>query len=115
MKKSASAVENSEVTPLSWTLFHIERKRDIHQDNSTINVSLPLIDHKSNTVETQMHLMNNAMKYTEFLNPGQTAVGVSDQPLYALKKKFSFLSQTNITIISVSWVDFTLNKLVSYV
>jgi hypothetical protein len=34
--------------------------------------------------------MNIAKDYTWFLNPSQTAVGCSDQPLYSLKKKIQW-------------------------
>ena len=30
--------------------------------------------------------MKTSIEYTQYLNPGQIAVGCSDQPLYALKK-----------------------------
>ena len=35
--------------------------------------------------------MNIAIKYTNYLNPGQIAVGCSDQPLYALKKTIQWM------------------------
>ena len=47
---------------------------------------LPSINHKVNTVEFQYNLMVLNMRYTKYLNPSQTAVSCSDQPLYALKK-----------------------------
>ena len=48
---------------------------------------MPCIDYVSHAAELQMHLMRTAIDYTKYLNPSQsTAVGSSDQPLYALKK-----------------------------
>ena len=38
-----------------------------------------------------MHLVINAMNYTQYLSPGQITVGVSDQPLYAIKKEMDDL------------------------
>ena len=35
----------------------------------------------------QLHLIHLNMKWTETLNPGQTPVDVSDQPVYALTKE----------------------------
>ena len=46
---------------------------------------LPLIDYKSSAVELQYHL-KTANEYTQYLNPGQTAVVCSGLPLYAMKK-----------------------------
>ena len=90
LEKSAEAVGNDDVEPLSWTSFHSKEERDKFEDNTTINVLLPLINHKSNTVDTQMHVMMTAMDYTQYLNPGQITVGVADQPLYAIKKQIQF-------------------------
>ena len=39
-----------------------------------------------NTLELQYHVMKIAMEYTKYLNPGQVTVGVSDQPVFALKR-----------------------------
>ena len=38
----------------------------------------------------QAHLMQLYMKWTVVLNPGQTPVDVSDQPVYALTKELQF-------------------------
>ena len=38
----------------------------------------------------QVHLMYLNMKWTADLNPGQTLIDVSDQPVYALNKKLQF-------------------------
>ena len=70
----------------SWTSHHEARSRDKSENITTINVPLPLIDYKSSAIELQYHLMKMATEYTNYLNPEQTAVGVSDLPLYALKK-----------------------------
>ena len=72
--------------PPSWTGYHEKQSRDKTGNILTINVPLPLIHYKSSFVELQYHLMKKAVDYTKYLNPGQVAVGVSDLPLYALKR-----------------------------
>ena len=72
--------------PTSWTGYHEKQSRDKTGNILTINVPLPLIHYKSSFVELQYHLMKKAVDYTKYLNPGQVAVGVSDLPLYALKR-----------------------------
>ena len=75
---------------ISWTAFHIEDKsgtqKTAPERYDTINSILPSINHKVNTVDFQYHVMLLNMRYTKYLNPSQTAVSCSDQPLYALKK-----------------------------
>ena len=72
--------------PTSWTGYHEKQSRDKTGNILTINVPLPLIHYKSSFIELQYHLMKKAVDYTKYLNPGQVAVGVSDLPLYALKR-----------------------------
>ena len=72
--------------PTSWTGYHEKQSRDKTGNILTINVPLPLIHYKSSFVELQYHLMKKAVDYTKYLNPVQVAVGVSDLPLYALKR-----------------------------
>ena len=72
--------------PTSWTGYHEKQSRDKTGNILTINVPLPLIHYKSSSVELQYHLMRVVVDYTKYLNPGQVAVGVSDLPLYALKR-----------------------------
>ena len=72
--------------PTSWTGYHEKQSRDKTGNILTINVPLPLIHYKSSSVELQFHLMRVVVDYTKYLNPGQVAVGVSDLPLYALKR-----------------------------
>ena len=72
--------------PVSWTAYHESKARDKLCKVPSIIVPLPLIDYKSSAPELQYHLMKTSIEYTQYLNPGQIAVGCSDQPLYALKK-----------------------------
>ena len=48
----------------------------------TINTILPVVDHVSNYVDFKFHIMKLAMEYMNYINPKQTTVGCSDQPLY---------------------------------
>ena len=66
----------------SWTSHHEGKARDKTEDICTINVPQPLINYKSSAIELQYHLMKIAVEYTIYLNPGQMAVGCSDQPLH---------------------------------
>ena len=75
------AVKN--FSPMQW--FHDPERKEI-----SISAVLPLIDHASNTVEFQYHIMSTAKEYTQYINPSQTTVGCSDQPLYAIKKKIQW-------------------------
>ena len=86
IKASQVIEDTATVLPVSWTAHHEDKAWDQSENINTINVPLPLIDYKSSTIELQFHLMKIAVEYTQYLNPGQVAVGCSDQPLYALKK-----------------------------
>ena len=55
-----------------------------------LNHKLPVIDHFSNDVDFQFHIMSITKDYTNFLNPKQTIVSSSDCPLYYLKKKIQW-------------------------
>ena len=81
--------------PTSWAGYHEKQFRDKTGNILTINVPLPLIHYKSSSVELQYHLIKVAVDYTKYLNPGQVAVGVSDLPLYALKRsiQMAYLEQ----------------------
>lgn len=58
---------------------------------SIVQTVLPVIHHPSNDANFQAHFMRVTIDYTRFLNPNQkTAVGCSDQPLYAIKKKLQW-------------------------
>ena len=58
-----------------------------HKTPPGINTVLPQLRDKVSTFNMQAHLMHLNMKWTEALNPDQTAVDVSDQPVYALTKE----------------------------
>ena len=73
---------------ISWVSHHTGKHRDTSDQIKTIVGRLPLIDHYSNDIDLQAHLMKIAMDYTLYLNLHQgRAIGCSDQPLYAWKKK----------------------------
>ena len=96
--KSAKLIgDNERMGPLlgnmsvSYTKHHLEKSRDKSDKTSAINSVLPLIKSPSNDINFQAHIMNIAIEYTQYLNEKQgTAVGCSDQPLYAWKKKLQW-------------------------
>ena len=69
-----------------WAPHHASQKRGIPSP-SGINTILPLHRDKVSTFNMQSHLMHLNMKWTNILNPNQTPVDVSDQPVYALTKE----------------------------
>ena len=69
-----------------WAPHHASQKRGIPSP-SGINTILPLYRDKVSTFIMQSHLMHLNMKWTSILNPNQTPVDVSDQPVYALTKE----------------------------
>ena len=46
----------------------------------SLNAILPLINKPVHTLETQVHCMQIIKNTVDFLNPGQTAIDVCDQP-----------------------------------
>ena len=80
---------NQNVYPPGWAAHHASQKRGI-QTPPGINTILPLLRDKISTFNMQAHLMQLNMKWTALLNPGQTPVDVSDQPVYALTKQLQF-------------------------
>ena len=76
---------------VSYTKHHLEKCRDLNEKTAAINSILPLINCSSNDINFQAHAMNIAIHYTRYLNEGQgAAIGCSDQPLYAWKKKLQW-------------------------
>ena len=61
---------------------HASMQRSHSSTLPTINTILPVVDHVSNDVDFQFHIMKLAMEYMNYINSGQTTVGCSDQPLY---------------------------------
>ena len=70
-----------------WATHHASQKRGILNQSSGINTILPLHRETVNTFNMQSHLMHLNIKWTGILNPNQTPVDVSDQPVYALTKE----------------------------
>ena len=69
-----------------WSKHHAAQKRSM-VDTTGLNPILPLIDKPVHTLETQFHCMTIIKRTVEYLNPGQTAIDVCDQPVYALRKE----------------------------
>ena len=83
-------VMDTDTLPPAWSGFHAAEKRGPRYPPG-INTILPVLRDKVHTLNTQAHIMKQNIKWTEILNPGQTPVDVSDQPLYALTKKLQYL------------------------
>ena len=80
---------DSDLLPSAWVRYHASQKRGVHHPPG-INTILPMLRDKVHTLNTQAHIMNQNIKWTETLNPGQTPVDVSDQPMYALTKTLQY-------------------------
>ena len=80
---------DSESLPPAWVTYHASQKRGV-QHPPGINTILPMLRDKVHTLNTQAHIMKLNIKWTENLNPGQTPVDVSDQPVYALTKTLQY-------------------------
>ena len=77
---------NQNVYPPGWVANHASQKRGPDTPPGIHNILLLLSDNVS-TFNMQAHLTQLNMKWTAVLNPGQTPVDVSDQPVYALTKE----------------------------
>ena len=67
----------------------VSQKRGI-QTPPDVNAICPLLQDKVSTFNMEAHLVQLNMKSTAILNPTQTPVNISDQPVYALTKKLQF-------------------------
>ena len=76
-------------TSKSWSQYHSEKDRGDCSFKG-INAILPLISKVVHTIETQYHCMTIIRKTITKLNPGQTPVDVSDQPVYSLSKEIQY-------------------------
>ena len=84
-----STSEEYVILPPGWSAHHASQKRGFKHPPG-INTILPLLRDKVHTLNTQGHIMSMNKQWTEILNPGQTPVDVSDQPVYALTKELQF-------------------------
>ena len=73
----------------SWSKYHSNKERNIPSVKGHYSL-LPLIDAPVLTIGSQYHCMNIIMKTIEYLNPGQIAVDVCGQPVYALTKEVQY-------------------------
>ena len=76
----------SESTIKPWSKYHSDFGRS-SVDIPGKHAILPLVDAPVHTLQTQLHCMKYIKKTVDLLNPGQTAVDVCDQPVYALNKE----------------------------
>ena len=85
-----NSLVDTDALPPAWASFHAAEKRSKLYPPG-INTILPMLRDKVHTLNTQAHIMKENIKWTEILNPGQTPVDVSDQPVYALTKTLQFM------------------------
>ena len=69
----------------SWAQHHAAKNR-CDSSYTGINAILPIISNEVHKIETQHHCMTITKDTINKLNPGQTPLDVSDQPVYALSK-----------------------------
>ena len=69
----------------AWSEYHSEREAETDVSHYPGQHALkPLIGEKVNTLNGQYHCMKIIKEDTNFINPNQKPVDVSDQPVYAL-------------------------------
>ena len=78
-----------ETIPNGWAAHHASMKRG-HSYPPGINTISPVIRDKVATLNTQGHCMLENIRSTNVINPNQTPVDVSDQPVYALTKELQY-------------------------
>ena len=61
-----------------------------HSYPPEINTISPVIRDKVTTLNTQGHCMLENIRSTDVINPNQTPVDVSDQPVYALTEELQY-------------------------
>ena len=72
----------------AWARYHSQRS--LHTRKPDISATLPLIDAPVQTLDTQYHCIKIVEKTTKLLNPGQTCVDESDQPVRNLSKELQW-------------------------
>ena len=82
---------NSNASDLApgWAQHHASQKRSVVQPPG-VNTISPLLRDKVSTLKMQTHCMLLNINSTKVLNPNQTPVDVSDQPVYALTKEAQY-------------------------
>ena len=90
MNEEYDWLENAHDPTLSfwipWAKFHASKNRATVR-SLDISAILPLIDEPVHTLDMQYHCMNIISNTINILNPGQIAVDVADQPIFALTKE----------------------------
>ena len=75
---------------LSWSVYN-ERRNDPINSEKSYNSILPLLRQNVRSYSMQMHCIEITKAAIEILNPGQPAVDVSDQPIYAISKHLQLI------------------------
>ena len=83
------AIHNGGSIPLSWSAYSAKYETNVNIIKS-ISSMLPLFKEDSHSVTLMIHVFKLIKKVTDFLNPGQTPVMISDQSLYAIAKNIQW-------------------------
>ena len=89
MQKSLIRIFQSKCLSPWMAADQVSQKRGI-QTPPGVNAICPLLQDKVSTFNMEAHLVQLNMKSTAIINPTQTPVNISDQPVYALTKKLQF-------------------------
>ena len=78
-KKVTAATMDGELSKsvqqtILWTAHHASMQRSDSSTLPTIKTILPVVDHVSNDIDFQFHVMKLAMEYMNYINPGHTTV-----------------------------------------
>lgn len=75
---------------ITWSRCNSRCMSDVSVKPRAVIGVLPLFPDKDSSLSMMQHAMELTMQDTQFLNPGQTGVLGSDQPLYALAKQLQW-------------------------
>ena len=94
IEKHIAETANSEgAAPIMWAAYHASRFSGVGDSIKCIEALLPLFHEKAATAAMIGHWI--VWQTTDFLSPGQIAVLVVDQPLYAIAKKIQWTFPEN--------------------
>ena len=75
---------------LPWSKFHSVNSEFKQSKPIDINAMMPLINEKVSSIKSQYHCMKIIRDTIGFLYPNQIPVDVSDKPVFAFRKKYSY-------------------------
>ena len=97
-------------TKHAWSSYHAGKKCVPTPTLSNSSI-FPLLNNVVHTLDMQHHLIKLYIEYTNTLNPQQvTALGCSDQPIYALSKIIENIRKLHFQSILFYLEHFTLRR-----